>query len=303
MYGKVMINKIITLTLPLIPKSVVHIFAKKYIAGEQLSDAVKVTKELMAKGGMTTIDVLGEYVTTKSRANHETEMASEVLNAINNENLKTYLSVKPTSLGMGIDFQFGYENILSLVKKAEKNNIWVRLDMENSPYTQQTIDMYKKLRDEGHDKIGIVFQAYMKRSYKDIEGLLDYKPSIRLCKGIYVESPEIAYRDFKAVQENYKKLLDLMLDNGLYSGIATHDEDLLKYALQQIEERKLQKDKYEFQMLLGVRNKRRDEILAQGHPLRVYVPFGEDWYGYSTRRLKENPAMAGHIVKSIFGMN
>lgn len=297
-----MINKIIVKTLPLVPKSIVHLFAKKYIAGDTLDDAVRVTKELMKKNGMSTIDVLGEFVETKELALHEKEQASKVLDAIKNEKLDTYLSVKPTSLGMGIDFQFGYENILELVEKAKMYGIWVRLDMENSPYTQQTIDMYRKFRDNGYDNVGIVFQAYMKRTEDDIKSLIEYKPSIRLCKGIYVESPQIAFRDFTQVQNNYKKLLRLILDNDMYVGIATHDDDLINDALSQIKERNLDRNDYEFQMLLGVKDKLRDELLGKGHRLRVYVPYGKDWYGYSTRRLKENPKIAGHIVKSIFGM-
>jgi proline dehydrogenase len=297
-----MINKLIVKTLPLIPKPVVHIFAKKYIAGDNLSDAVRVTKELMSIGGMSTIDVLGEFVETKEAAIHEKDMALKVLDAIKKEKLNTYLSVKPTSVGLGIDFQFGYENIKELITKAKEYGLWVRLDMENSPYTDMTLDLYKKLRNEGFDNVGIVIQSYMKRSMDDVKNLLEYKPSIRLCKGIYNEPAEIAFKDFKEVQNNYKKLLDLMLDNKLYVGIATHDEELLSNALEQIKNRKLRKEEYEFQMLLGVIEKRRDEIIKMGHNLRVYVPFGEDWYGYSTRRLKENPKMAGHIVKSIFGI-
>jgi proline dehydrogenase len=293
-------NQLIIKTLPIVPKPIVHIFAKKYIAGDHLQDAVNVTKELEKKGGMTTIDVLGEFVTTKERALHETEMASKVIDAINKNNLPTYLSVKPTSLGLGIDTKFGYENIRGLVEKADKLGIWVRVDMENSPYTTKTLDLYKKLRAEGFNKIGIVIQAYMKRSMDDVKSLLELKPSIRLCKGIYNEDPEIAYKDPDRIRDNYKMLLDLMLDNGLYTGIATHDEELIRYGLEQVTRRSLDKESYEFQMLLGVREDRRDDLLAAGHPLRVYVPFGEDWYGYSTRRLKENPEMAGHVFKSIF---
>lgn len=297
-----MINKLIVGTLPFIPKSVVHIFAKKYIAGDTLQDAVRVTKDLMKMGGMSTIDVLGEFVETKDRAIHEKDMALQVLDAMHNEKLKSYLSVKPTSVGLGIDFQFGYENIIQLVKKAKEYGLWVRLDMENSPYTQLTLDLYKKIRDEGFDNVGIVIQAYMRRSIDDVKSVLEYKPSIRLCKGIYNEVPEIAYKGFEEVRDNYKELLKLMLDNDLYVGIATHDDDLLQFGLDQVKERNLKKEDYEFQMLLGVKDNKRDELLTNGHNVRVYVPFGEDWYGYSTRRLKENPKMAGHIVKSIFGL-
>ena len=294
-------NQLIIKTLPIVPKSIVHIFAKTYIAGDTIESAVKVTKDFEKLGGWTTIDVLGEFVTSKERALHEKSMSSKVLDAIKDNNLKTYLSIKPTSLGLGIDEQFGYENVKELVDKARKNSTFVRIDMENSPYTTKTLNLYKKLRNDGYDNVGIVIQAYMKRSFDDITSLLEYKPAIRLCKGIYNESPEIAYKGYEEVRDNYKKLLNLILDNQIYVGIATHDEDLIQYGLKQINERKLTNDKYEFQMLLGVREQRRNEILAAGHHLRIYVPFGVDWYGYSTRRLKENPQMAGHIAKSILG--
>lgn len=296
-----MLNQLIIKTLPLVPKPIVHIFAKKYIAGDLLDDAVRVTKDLMAHNGMSTIDVLGEFVTTKNRAIHEKEQSSIVLDAIHTNKLKTYLSVKPTSLGLGIDTDLGYDNISEIVAKAKSLGIFVRLDMENSPYTDKTLNLYRKLRDNGFDNVGIVIQAYMRRSEADIKSLLDYKPSIRLCKGIYVEPAEIAYKGYEEVRNNYKKLLDLILENELYVGIATHDDELINYGRQQVAG--LDRDKFEFQMLLGVKENRRNELLNEGYRLRVYVPFGADWYGYSVRRLKENPQMAGHIVKSIFGIN
>ncbi|MDT3741003.1 MAG: proline dehydrogenase family protein [Candidatus Kapabacteria bacterium] len=297
-----MLNQLVLKTLPFVPKSIVYLFAKKYIAGPLLEDAVKATKQLMEKGGSSTIDVLGEFVTTRERANHETEMCMKVLDAVSINNLRTYSSIKPTSLGLGIDFDFGYSNIAKLVKKAKELGIFVRLDMENSPYTTMTLDLYKKLRDSGFDNVGFVIQSYMRRSMDDVKSLLSYIPNIRLCKGIYVESESIAFKGYEEVRQNYRDLLDLMLDNGLYVGIATHDEALIQYGLDSVKKRNLKKEEYEFQMLLGVRENRRDEILKLGHNLRVYVPFGVDWYGYSTRRLKENPQMVGHIVKSIFGI-
>ncbi|MFC2131472.1 proline dehydrogenase family protein [Bacteroidota bacterium] len=295
-----MLNDLIIKTMPLIPKLLVKKVASKYIAGPQLSDAVRVTQELMSENGMSTIDVLGEFVDTKERALHEKEMSSLVIDAVHNNNLHSYLSVKPTSLGLGIDVDFAYDNISFLVKKSNVLNLVVCLDMENSPYTTKTIDLYKKLRENGFDNLGVVFQSYMRRSEDDIKSLLEYKPPIRLCKGIYKEIPEIAFQEKNEVRDNYKKLLRLIFDNGMYIGIATHDEELLQDALQYISQNNISKDKYEFQMLLGVREKRRNELLEQGHKLRVYVPFGEDWYGYATRRLKENPDMASHIVKAMF---
>ncbi|MGE5481146.1 MAG: proline dehydrogenase family protein [Chloroflexota bacterium] len=297
-----MINKLIARAVPMLPKSFVKVVAGKYIAGPNLSDAVRVTQDLMRVGGMSTIDVLGEFVETREKAQLELAAVMKVLEAIHDNNLKSYLSVKPTSLGLGIQAQFGYENIKKVVSKARDYHLFVRLDMENSPYTDLTLDMYRKLREEGFDNVGIVLQAYMRRSESDVRSLLPLKPNVRLCKGIYVESERIAYKGREEIRSNYKLLLRALLDGGCYVGIATHDEPLIRDAEGLIRERNLGKSDYEFQMLLGVREDRRSELLRAGHPLRVYVPFGEDWYGYSVRRLNENPQIAGHIVKSILGV-
>lgn len=298
-----MINKMITAVLPLMPKSIVHVFAKKYIAGEQLEDAVETTRSFEALGGKTTIDVLGEFVTDKNAANHEKDMCLQVIEAVDKHKLPTYLSIKPTSVGLGIDYNFGFANIKELVDKAKELGVFVRLDMENSPYTDDTLKAYKELRDMGYDNVGFVIQAYMKRSYDDLVSLKEYQPNVRLCKGIYNESPEIAYKDFHQIRDNYKKLFHYMADNDFFIGIATHDDYLVEFAESEIKRRNMTEQNYEFQMLLGVKEKIRNELLTKGHNVRIYVPYGEDWYGYSIRRLKENPKMAGHIAKSIFSFN
>jgi len=295
-----MINKLITKTLPLFPKSFVYIFAKKYIAGATLAEAVNVCKILEAKGACTTIDTLGEFVTSKKQAAKETEMSLAVLDAIKDNSLDSYLSIKPTSLGLEIDFDFAYKNIKSIVDKAKGLGLFVRLDMENTPFTTMTLDIYKKLRAEDYDNVGFVIQAYLKRSLDDIKSLSKLNPSTRLCKGIYNESPSLAYKDREKIRDNYKELLNYMFENGYYTCIATHDDLLLDYAENLINEKQIPKDKYEFQMLLGVTESLRAKLIANGHKVRVYTPYGIDWYGYSIRRLNENPQMAGHIVKSIF---
>lgn len=294
-----MLNKMVVKTLPYIPKPLIHVFAKKYIAGPKLEDAIRMTENIEKEGGMTTIDLLGEFVNSREQAIHEKQEIVKILDAIKENNMPSYLSIKPTSLGLGIDFNFAYDNIRELVQKAKDYGQFVRLDMENSPYTTKTLELFRKFRADGFDNVGIVIQAYMRRSEEDIKSVIDLKPTIRLCKGIYKESREIAFHDPYEINFNYKKLLRLILDSGLYPGIATHDEELINYAREQIAERKLGREEYEFQMLLGVREERRRELLKEGHRLRVYVPFGEDWYGYSTRRLIENPDMAGTIFKSI----
>lgn len=291
--------------LPLMPKKLVYVFAKKYIAGSTLEDAVACTKRIGQLGGRTTIDVLGEFVTQKEQSIHDRDMCMKVIDTIEEYQLPSYLSVKPTSLGVGIDFEFGYQNIRMLYERAKSKNVFIRLDMENVPFTQMTIDIYKRLRSEGFDNIGIVLQAYLKRTEDDLRSLLPYSPNVRLCKGIYNELPEHAYKDREKIREQYKLLLGMLLDStadGTYANIATHDEPLIRYAEEQLKERGLSKEQYQFEMLLGVREERRNKLLESGHNVCIYVPFGDDWYGYSTRRLKENPKMAGHIFKAIFGI-
>ncbi len=297
------LNQLIIKSMPFVPKSVIRMVSKRYIAGEELADAVRVTRELMSIGGMSTIDVLGEFVTNREMASYEKSMCSNVLDAIYEYKLDSYLSVKPTSLGLGIDFDFGYSNIRELVEKAHQYGLFVRLDMENSPYTDSTIEVFRKLRSEGFNNVGIVIQAYLFRSEQDIKNLAQLRPSIRLCKGIYKESPTIAFQDRESIRNNYRKLLVLIMDLGLYPAIATHDEVLIDFALGEINRRNLERESYEFQMLLGVREERRNQLLRAGHRLRIYVPFGKDWYGYSSRRLKENPDIAGYIFKAIFIKN
>ncbi len=295
-----MLNKIVITLMPLVPKKIIHLVAKKYIAGDVLDDAVRITQDFAKQGGMTTIDVLGEFVTSKEEATTEKEESLRVLDAIKKFDLPTTLSVKSTSQGLDIDEEFAYQNIKEIVTKANEYGMFVRLDMENSPYTDQILNFYRRFRAEGLDNVGIVLQAYMRRTEDDINSLLALKPSIRLCKGIYKENASIAFQGKEEIRENYKKLLRLILNNGMYVGIATHDEMLILDALNEIEKLGLSKEDYEFQMLLGVREKRRDNILSQGHPMRIYVPYGTDWYGYATRRLKENPEMAGNIFKAMF---
>ncbi len=297
-----MLNELIIKSMPLIPKSIIKSVAKRYIAGSYLSDAISMTKKFEANGAMTTIDLLGEFVQEKEKALHERGEITKIVDAIKSNNLKTYVSIKPTSLGLGIDENFGYENIEYLIKYARDNQQFMRLDMENSPYTEKTLNAYSKLRSNGLDNVGVVIQAYMKRSENDLINLKEFKPNVRLCKGIYKESAEIAIQDKQAIRDNWKKLLAFLFENGSYIGIATHDDELINFALDYITKNNISRDQYEFQMLLGVRETRRDEIIKLGHKIRIYTPFGEDWYGYSIRRLEENPDMAGHIFKAFFGI-
>jgi proline dehydrogenase len=279
------------------PKPVVGFFSKKYIAGETLQDAVDFVKKLNSKGIYATMDLLGESVANKEESRKCKKEALEVLEAINKNNLMTNLSIKPTQMGLAIDEQFAYEQILEIVKKASEYNNFVRIDMEDSSFTSKTLNLYKRIYAD-YNNVGVVIQSYMKRSYDDVVSLNKIGTNYRLCKGIYVESASIAYKGKQEIRDNYLKLLDVMLKDGNYVGIATHDKPLIDAAYDRIKNKNIPKDKFEFQMLLGVREDLRDKINSDGYKIRIYVPFGKDWYAYSVRRLKENPSMAGHIVKS-----
>jgi proline dehydrogenase len=295
-------STVVVKSMPLIPKRIIKQVAKRYIAGATLDSAVETTKRLAALGAGSTIDVLGEFVSSRERAEHECRSSLGVLHAISEHSLPAYLSVKLTSLGFDIDDTFCANNLRSLLATAAERGLFVRLDMENSPYTTRTLDLYKRMRAEGFSNLGVVIQAYMRRSADDIRDLASLNADIRLCKGIYIEPAEVAYKERHEVQNNYKKLLRQILDAGLNVHIATHDDVLIDDALNLLSSNSVDKSRYEFQMLLGVREERRDAIIKDGHAMRIYVPFGEDWYGYSTRRLKENPQVAGYIAKAVLGM-
>ncbi|PID58726.1 MAG: proline dehydrogenase [Ignavibacteriae bacterium] len=296
-----LINKLIVAFVKLLPKTIVHLFAKKYIAGETLDDAVRVVKELNAKGIVATIDVLGEAISTKEEAIHEKDECLRVLDTIQQNNLNANLSTKPTSLGLNIDTDFYLSNMREVLDKAKKYNNFVRLDMEDSSFTTPTIEVFQKLRKE-YDNLGLVVQAYLKRTEKDVDELNKIKSNYRLCKGIYIEPAEIAFKDKQEIRDNYLLLLKKILKNKSYVGIATHDDILVESAYKIIKEMNLEKNKYEFQMLYGVQEKLRDQVNANGHLIRIYVPYGKKWYEYSVRRMQENPEIAGHITKSIFGL-
>lgn len=281
----------------MMPKNIVGFFSRKYIAGETLQDGINVVKQLNAKGIYATMDVLGEAVKNKEESIDAKNKAMEVLDAIEKYKLLANLSIKPTQMGLLIDEEFAYEQILELVKRAHEMNNFVRIDMEDSSTTDMTINLFKRIF-QNYKNVGIVIQAYLKRSFDDVIVLNKIGTNYRLCKGIYVEPASIAIKDRQAIRENYLKILKQMFLDGNYVGIATHDKYLIDEAYKMIREMNIPKDKFEFQMLLGVREDLRDKINNDGYKIRVYVPFGKDWYAYSVRRLKENPSIAGHIVKS-----
>lgn len=281
------------------PESVVWLFSKKYIAGKTLQSAVDTVIELNSKGIHATLDVLGESIKTKEEAIEAKRKALEVFDAIVKNKLLANLSIKPTQMGLAIDKELAYKQILELVKRANEINNFVRIDMEDSPYTDLTFDVYKRIYEE-YGNVGVVLQAYLKRTYNDTILLNKLGTNYRICKGIYIEPATIAYKDKRAIRDNFMKCLELMLKNGNYVGIATHDKYLIDKSYELIKALNIPKDMFEFQMLLGVREDLRDKINKDGYKIRIYVPFGEDWYKYSIRRLQENPQLAGHIAKEFF---
>lgn len=286
-------------TVKLMPENIVWIFSKKYIAGKTLQSAIDTVKELNSKGILATLDVLGESVKSKEEATEAKNKALEVLEAIVKNKLNANLSIKPTQMGLAIDKEFAYHQIKELVKRANEINNFVRIDMEDSPYTDLTIEVYKRIYEE-YSNVGIVLQAYLKRTSNDTIVLNKIGTNYRLCKGIYIEPATIAYKEKQAIRDNFMKSLELMLKNGNYVGIATHDKYLIDKSYELIKALNIPKDMFEFQMLLGVREDLRDKINKDGYKIRIYVPFGNDWYKYSIRRLQENPNIAGHIVKEFF---
>jgi proline dehydrogenase len=294
------LDKLTVWSLPFVPKPIVGYFSKRYIAGSKLEDAVRVIKDLNSKGMMATMDLLGEESKSEAKAGEAAEEYIKILNIINQEKLNSNVSVKPTQMGLLIDKEICYQHIKDIVTEAKKFNNFVRIDMEDRHCTSDTIEIYLRLKQEFDNHIGTVIQAYLRRTSEDINRLAQEKANIRLCKGIYVEPREAAYKDMAIINENYKFNLEKLLSAGCYTGIATHDEKLVWHALSVIEKLQLDKDQYEFQMLLGVDEQLRQIIIDSGHRLRVYVPYGQEWYAYSTRRLKENPKMAGYVFRQIF---
>jgi proline dehydrogenase len=294
------LNQLITTVLPFIPKTIVGQVAKRYIAGVRLSDGVRVVKNLNEKGMMATMDLLGEDVKNARETEQVKKGILSILQSVKENKLNSNVSVKPTQLGLKIDKELGYRNLKTIIKEADRLGNFVRIDMEDATATDDTLTMYRRLHADGFKNIGIVIQAYMRRSEADVRALVKDGTNIRLCKGIYNESPSIAYKERQEIRNNYLTLLKIVFEAGSYVGIATHDDYLIDAACEMIQKYGLEKEHYEFQMLLGVREKRRDTIVNDGHHLRVYVPFGEQWYAYSTRRLKENPHIAWYVTKAIF---
>ncbi|MFP4059202.1 MAG: proline dehydrogenase family protein [Bacteroidota bacterium] len=300
-----MLNKIIAAILPYFPRKFVWLFSKKYIAGETLEDAFRVSEELNREGIMVTVDLLGEFITKLDEAKTNKDTYLEIIDAAEKRGINGNYSIKPTMFGLLIDKDVCYQNIHEVVSKAASYNNFIRIDMEDSQCVDLEIELFKKLHAEFPKNVGLVFQAYLKRTFNDLKNLLQVHSkevplNFRLCKGIYNESPEIAYKKYDVINQHFLEDIEFTIQNGMYPAIATHDKPIIEGAYQLIEKYNLTPDKYEFQMLYGVTPELRKSILEAGHRMRVYVPFGKHWFGYSTRRLKENPKMVMHIVKALF---
>ena len=294
-------DRAVVRVLPAVPRGVVRRVAAPYIAGETLEDARRVVKQLNAAGIRATVDVLGEDVSRPEEAEAIARAYHDALAAIEAERLDANVSIKLTGFGLELDKALCRSLVEALVEDAATRGIFVRIDMEDSSTTDDTLDLYRALRGAGHDNDGIVLQAALRRTLDDIATLADLLPNVRLCKGIYLEPPELAYRDFDSIRASFVHALEALLEAGCYVGIATHDEWLLEQGQRLVSTRGLGREDYEFQMLLGVRPALGDELVRGGHRLRIYTPFGRHWYAYSLRRLQENPKIAGYIAADTVG--
>jgi proline dehydrogenase len=291
-----LLDRAIVRVLPAVPRPVVKRLSSRYIAGPELADACHVVRRLNEEGKLATIDVLGEEITRPEQATALLEEYEEVFDAIEREGLDSNVSVKLTGLGLKLDRDLCRDNLATLVRWAAERGNFVRIDMEDSSTTSETLAIYRELREDGLDNVGVVLQAYMRRTLDDVASLADLGPSVRVCKGIYVEPPEVAYQGSETVRFNFAEAVEALFSAGASVAVATHDEWVIAEALKLVEEQEVPAERYEFQMLLGVREELGDELVREGHRLRIYVPFGRQWYEYSLRRLQENPKIAGYVA-------
>lgn len=300
-------NRLLVGTLPLVPRFIVGRVAARYVAGATLEDALRVVAELNRQGAMATIDLLGEEVSERDKALAAVEEYLRVFAAIQERGLDSNVSIKLTLLGLKVDEGFCRDNVATIAAAARSGSNFVRIDMEDSTCTDASLRIYRELQAR-HGNLGVVLQAYMRRTLQDIAEL-PHRPqgpqgpqggaNVRLCKGIYVEPRRIAWKGYDTVRANFVRALEKLIESGVYPAIATHDEYLVAAATALIDRHGLRREQYEFQMLLGVDQELREILIAAGHRLRVYVPYGRDWYPYSIRRLRENPEVARHVLRAM----
>lgn len=273
--------------------------AARFVAGETIGQAVKVIKELNNKGLVVTIDYLGEFVDNEKEANEMADHCIEAIEAIGKENLNSQLSLKLTSMGLDISDEIVLNNMNRIMEAAEKYNVFVTIDMEDYTRCEKTLEIFKQLKSR-YNNIGTVLQAYLYRTVNDIQMLNEYSPNLRLVKGAYKEPAEVAFPEKKDVDENFKKIIRMHLENGNYTAVATHDDAIIEYTKNLVKELGISNEQFEFQMLYGIRPERQLELVKEGYKMRVYVPYGTDWYGYFMRRLAERPANVAFVLKGIF---
>ncbi len=301
-----MLHKIIASCLPYMPKKLIWVFSKRYIAGETIEEGLAACRDLNRQNIEVTVDLLGEFITTIEEAAENKKKYIDIIERFTSEGIKGNFSLKPTMFGLLIDKDVCFANIEEVIKKANEKNSFIRIDMEDSQCVDTELELYRKLQERYPANVGLVIQAYLRRTKSDLEMMnntfhVNGSPlNFRLCKGIYIEPKQVAFKEHQEIREHYLDDLHYMLDNKMYVGIATHDKYLVEKAQEYIGAKKIDKTKFEFQMLYGVTPELRGNIVKQGYKMRVYVPFGKDWFGYSTRRLKENPKMTSHIIKALF---
>jgi proline dehydrogenase len=299
-----MINRLIATTLPLLPKRFVWLFSRSYIAGETVESAMDACRSLNTSGIKTTIDILGEFIQDLDEAQRNRDEYLTLIDVAQRSGIDGNYSVKPTMFGLLIDAEACYRHLREIVAMAAKVGNFIRIDMEDSACVDLEIDLFRRLKAEFPESVGLVVQAYLRRTLDDLKALMDlHTPTVplnfRLCKGIYTEPAHIAFQHPGRINAHFLEDLEFMFKNGVYPGIATHDRALVDGALALVDRYQVPRDRYEFQMLYGVTPELRRTLIEAGHTMRVYVPYGRHWFGYSTRRLKENPRIVNNIVKSL----
>jgi proline dehydrogenase len=294
-----LLDRAIVRVLPAVPRRVVGRLSDRYIAGSELADALATVRALNEVGKKATLDVLGEEVAAADEAVAIREEYKRAMDAIEAEGLDANVSVKLTGLGLGVDPELCATNVRALAELARGHGRFVRIDMEDSSTTSATLDLYRSLRADGYDNVGIVLQAMLRRTLDDVASLAGLDPNVRVCKGIYVEPAAIAYQGDEAIRLNFIETIAALWERGAKVAVATHDDTLVTKALALIEERGLGLERYEFQLLLGVREELAAKLVRGGHTVRIYVPYGRKWYEYSLRRLQENPKIAGYVARDL----
>ena len=294
------INSSIVSMIRFMPRWSIHPFAKTYVAGESIEETVLVVKQINARGFTCTLDILGEHVQSVVKADNITQEYCNIYDTIADENMSCNISIKLTHIGLALDKNIAAENLVRILKQAKLHNNFCRIDMENSTYTEQTIELYKDYVSN-FPNMGIVLQAYLKRSLEDARDLNTPGFNTRVCKGIYDEPETIALQDRIMIQDNFFQITKEILSGNGFAAIATHDISLIDRIEEWIESTKVSSDRFEFQVLYGVpMGGRLEQLLDKGYTVRQYIPFGKDWFDYSLRRLKENPKIMSYVLGNLF---